>query len=325
MINIMLITNSSDITTDFVVKRLVEKGQNFYRFNTDEIGRSIDVCLDFNHSSYYLVDKTLNCTVDLSTIKSVYLRRPEISIENNSLTAAETNFIKSELYYTLEGIYRILDKAKWVNNIFNIRNAENKIYQLLLAKSIGFNIPNSLISNISSKAFAFFVGNDESCVIKPIKTGLIEAEKEEGVIFTSKVIFNSNNIDRVQACPVYLQNLVEKEGDVRVVVVGEKIFAAFIHSQDYEEATIDWRKADFPLKHSLIELPPDIEEKCQLLLSKLDLNFGALDFVLDREGNFIFLEINPNGQWAWVERQLNLKISDEIANLLVTNCLGRDS
>ncbi len=99
---------------------------------------------------------------------------------------------------------------------------------------------------------------------------------EESVIFTTKVELNSENIERVSLCPVYLQNRIRKKGDVRVTIVGNKIFSAFIHSQQSEQSETDWRKTDTPLPHSLIQLPYYIEVMCLQLTKELSLNFAAI-------------------------------------------------
>jgi len=318
-IKILLITNKTDITCDFIVKHLVSRKLSFYRLNTEEIGKSLQICFNVADSKYTLVDNYKKISIDLLSVKSVYFRRPEINNEFTDLTPGERNFVKSELIFTLEGLYKILDKAYWINNVQAIRNAENKIFQLLLAKEIGFDIPNSIISNIPSEVHAFYKQNNDSCIIKPIKSGLVEGVEEEGVIFTNKVHINDRNIDRIKSCPTYLQNLIPKRGDVRVTIVGNIIFAALIHSQESAESQIDWRKSPVPLKHTRVELPKEINQKCLQLVQKLGLVFAAIDFILDKNNNYIFLEINPNGQWAWVEKQLNFKISDEITNLLDKN------
>ena len=322
-IKILLITNKTDITTDFIVKVLNRKEIPFYRLNTESIGHSVDVVFNFFLNKYFLVDNSLKLYIDLSKIRSVYFRRPEITNSRNKyLTEGEVNFIRSENLFTLEGLYRILDKAYWLNNVYNIRNAENKIYQLMLAKSIGLCIPNSLISNNSSVAKTFFESNKSLCIIKPIKSGLIEGSEEEGVIFTNKVILNKDNLQRVEPCPIYLQNHISKKGDIRVTVVENELYAAFIDSQGKEESKVDWRKSIEPLKHSKIMLPEDIATKSLLLTKKLKLNFAAIDFILDKENNYIFLEINPNGQWAWIEKQLNYPISDKIASIIIEKSIN---
>lgn len=312
MTKILIITNEHDITTDFIVKKLKESGLNFYRLNTNRIGPQLQLCFDLKKQTYTIIDEILQKEIDLTEIKSVYYRRPELPVKFEGLSDGESNFIRNELYFTLEGLYKILGEAFWINKIEAIRRAENKIYQLMLAQKIGFIIPNSLITNHRSTALQFYDENND-CIIKPVKSGLIIANNiEEGIIFTSKVSLNDNNIDRIATCPVYLQKLIKKKGDVRVTIVGTKFFCALIHSQDSEVSKIDWRKSSNPLKHSNLTLPIEVKEKCLELMKILDLYFAAIDFVLDENDSFIFLEINPNGQWAWIEKQLNHKISDEI-------------
>lgn len=313
---ILLITNKGDVTTDFIVKRLKEGNLPFYRLNTEEIGHSVQVSFDINQNQYTLFDKQLNLQVDLTQIKSVYFRRPEIRRHTQDISLAEGNFIQSELQSCLEGLYKILNNAYWINNVFAIRNAENKIYQLLIAKDLGFNIPHSIITNHSDSALKFYKVNNSNCIIKPLKSGLVQYGNEEGVIFTNKIDLNSANVDRVEGCPVYLQKLITKKGDIRVTVIGDKIFSAFIHSQESKESKIDWRRVNHPLKHSAIQLPANLENKCLALTKQLSLKFAAIDFILGNDGNYTFLEINPNGQWAWIERQLNFEISHEITKIL---------
>lgn len=84
-----------------------------------------------------------------------------------------------------------------------------------------------------------------------------------------------------------------------------------------KDAQTDWRKSITPLKHSTIQLPSDISSKCLKLCRMLNLNFAAIDFILDNNDDFVFLEVNPNGQWAWIEKQVNHPISDSISNLLI--------
>lgn len=163
------------------------------------------------------------------------------------------------------------------------------------------------------------MSNSKSCIIKPIRCGLIEGEKEEGVIFTSEVEINDINKQRIQACPIFLQELIPKKADVRVTVVGDRLFPALIHSQEEKESEVDWRRTDKLLKYSEVKLPEELETKCLALAEKLSLSFAAIDFILTDDDEYIFLEINPNGQWAWIEKQLKFKISDEIVSLLAKN------
>ena len=47
-----------------------------------------------------------------------------------------------------------------------------------------------------------------------------------------------------------------------------------------------------------------------------DLQYGAIENVLTPDGQFVFLEINPNGQWLWLDDMLSLGITTAIAEWL---------
>jgi glutathione synthase/RimK-type ligase-like ATP-grasp enzyme len=316
MIDILLITNKGDITTDFVVKQLTLNNANFYRLNTEDLLHKVSLSFNFSKNEFAIYDNRLNLKIDLLKIKSVYYRRPLLpNLKENNLSKGEENFIISEISNCLEGLYKILKNAFWISPVFSIREAESKIYQLQIAKELGFNIPPSLITNKSNIAIKFI--NEFESVIKPIKTGFIEDEGKEKVIFTT-LFQDTSKLERIQSCPTYFQKFINKVADVRVTVIGNKVFPALILSQEYNETKIDWRKAEkIKLNYERIELPQYITDLCIKLTKKLGLNFGAIDFVKDDADDYIFLEINPNGQWAWIEKQLNYNLSHEISNLLI--------
>jgi len=317
MTYVLLITNNTDVTTDFIVRELSDRKVPFYRFNTETLGSSVFVELDFTAHIFFLKEPAKDICIDLTTVSAVYFRRPEIPVVNKGLSPGEINFVRAEYIFTLEGIYSVLHNARWLNHVNDIRLAENKIYQLLVAQKLGFTIPQSIVTNLPQAALSFYNRNHQHCIIKPVKSGLVESEQEEGVIFTNPLILDEQSSARIKPCPVYLQQQVDKESDLRITVVGNKVFAAKIHSQESTDAMVDWRRSPQPLAHTEIQLPGEVEQKCIELTKKLSLNFGAIDMILDKDGNYFFLEINPNGQWAWIEKRIGLPISKTITDTLL--------
>ena len=121
---------------------------------------------------------------------------------------------------------------------------------------------------------------------------------------------------QIEISPTYIQRNIKKQCDIRVTAVGRKLFSTAIMSQECEETQTDWRKGQHVLPYHEINLPEELEKKCLLLLDALHLEFGAIDFILGEDGEYYFLEINPNGQWAWIECRTNYHIAAEIAKLL---------
>ncbi len=153
---ILIITNERDVTTDYIVQKLQFQNAKFYRLNTDQIGHKVKLTFDFQQSRFTLFDEVTNEAIDLLRFTSVYFRRPEIAINSDTLTKGEANFLRRELYSTLEGLYKILEEAYWLNRVQAIRNAENKIYQLLLAQRIGFRIPATILTNKMQDGLNFY-------------------------------------------------------------------------------------------------------------------------------------------------------------------------
>ena len=145
---VLLFTNKEDVTTDFIVQELKRQEIEFYRFNTEELSKSVQIVLDFEKERYFLIDKQENKIYNILDFTDIYYRRPELPLyDDEDLTEGENSFLQMEIYYTLEGVYRLLSKKHWFNHVYAIRSAENKIYQLLLAKEVGLTIPSTLISN----------------------------------------------------------------------------------------------------------------------------------------------------------------------------------
>jgi glutathione synthase/RimK-type ligase-like ATP-grasp enzyme len=153
---------------------------------------------------------------------------------------------------------------------------------------------------------------------KPLRHSLIERGEAGEVLFTAR-LDPLEPMDRtaVSLAPVIYQREVRKAYDVRATVIGDRVFAAAIHSQDHGGTEVDWRSGTrLDLRHEAIELPAAIARKCLALTKQLDLRYGAIDLVADKDGRFWFLEINPNGQWAWIERRTGLPLATAIVDEL---------
>lgn len=316
---VLIITNKEDITVDFVVKELQNRNITYYRLNTEDIPQYISINFDYINNKFFIRDNLKKMSYSLLDFSSVYYRRPQLNGLNyiDDLDYFERSYLMNELNFILEGIYKLLEKKYWLNNVYKIREAENKIFQLQIAKELGFLIPETLISNQYERVYNFHEENNRNCIIKPIKSGNMPNHKDSKAIFTTKLDKKQLELpERIKSFPLYIQKNIKKQSDIRVTVVGELVFAAEIHSQNYLDSTIDWRKGSKKLKHSKFCLPKRIENLCIQLTKYLSLNYSAIDLIYTTKGEFIFLEINPNGQWAWIEHLLNFPISKEIVNLL---------
>jgi hypothetical protein len=126
------------------------------------------------------------------------------------------------------------------------------------------------------------------------------------------------NLQRAALCPMTYQDYIPKAYELRITAVGNKLFPCAIYSQESDTTTIDWR-ADESKKnrHEICEIPQEVHTKLLQLLNEMGLNFGCIDMIVTPAGEYVFLEVNPNGQWLWVEEATGMPIASEIAKLLV--------
>lgn len=147
-------------------------------------------------------------------------------------------------------------------------------------------------------------------IIKPISIGKIYTENTCEIYQTNK--FNSFNED-ISYTPIYIQNYVEKLFEVRITVINNKVFPVKIEAGD----KLDWRKSYNTNKYSVIEVPDKILKDIFNMMKSFELKFGAFDYIVNKNNEWVFLEINPNGQWLWLEKVLKLQISNAIIDYLI--------
>jgi glutathione synthase/RimK-type ligase-like ATP-grasp enzyme len=309
----LIVTNKRDLTSDFIVLELQRRNLSYLRLNTEDITQST-----FSYTPHD--DKWLlflsNTTIDLTQVKAAYFRRPGIPepIENIQ-TSDVRQYCAMEWTALLQSLYWAIGE-RWLNSPQMISLAENKIRQLNLAWRLGFLVPQTTITNDPSTFSAFL--KPQEMVGKPLKNSLVKDNSTDRVLFTTR-LQNRLNIeqDEIRACPIIIQQEIKKEYDIRVTVVGNQIFAATIDSQKDHSTEVDWRRTSKPdLEHSIYKLPSELEQRCIALTAALGLRFGAIDLILDKNGKHWFLEINPNGQWGWIQIRTGLPIAEAIVSEL---------
>ena len=218
----------------------------------------------------------------------------------------------------LTGALLALPTTKWLSHPMAIWRAEHKPYQLAVAAQLGFSIPSTVITNDKRVAQDFAV--NRRLVAKAVSSGYVATPSGNAAIFTSSVSKDDlADLEGLNLAPVIFQQMESKQLDVRVTVVGDDVFGVEILSQTRQSSSIDWRATDDPnLEHRVHDLPFDVAQRCRALLEHLGLAFGAIDLALTEDGSYVFFEINPNGEWVWLEDRLGIPISSAIAQWLAS-------
>jgi glutathione synthase/RimK-type ligase-like ATP-grasp enzyme len=212
-------------------------------------------------------------------------------------------------------------KAFRVDHLRNIRHAENKQLQLQVARELGLDTPRTLTTNDPSAARAFAKSCEEGLVTKMLSSFAIYDEGKELVVFTNPVKPEGlADLSGLSLCPATFQELLPKSLEIRVTVVGQRVMSAAVDSQVSARATHDWRRDGVRMLHDWkpYQLPLDVEQKILRLMEYFSLNYGAIDVILTPDGRHVFLELNPCGEFFWLERAPGLPISEAIAELLLS-------
>jgi glutathione synthase/RimK-type ligase-like ATP-grasp enzyme len=234
------------------------------------------------------------------------------------LDARFRSFVESEWGHFFRNLWIQFGNILWMNHPDAIENGRNKMLQLRLAEDIGFLVPDTIYSNSVTEIMAF-QRRHGCCIYKPHDGRSFSGNKKRAV-FTSVIRqpFTPEMADELSICPGIFQPYIPKLFEVRITVVGDEVFATKIDSRANKQAETDWRKEDFrKLRHEKYQLDPSDEKMCLRLVNKLDLNFAAIDAIVTPENQLIFLEVNCNGQWAWIEAMTKQPISTSIAQNLI--------
>jgi len=311
---VLIVSTIADAATDEVVRRLADRGVACLRVNTENYPFAGSLSTTFDSTG-----EQPSIAFDgkpVSMPASIWYRRMRAPSRPEDLDVGIYDFCLQENRAALLGTILGLH-ARWMNHPQAVWQAENKPYQLSVASSLGLHIPRTLISNNPQDIRAAFA-NFGDMIVKPVRSGYFVREGQEYSVFTSRVVSaHLDELDSAKLSPSIYQELIPKRFDLRITIVGRKVFAVAIDSQSDPAAAVDWRHTENPLlPHHSVSLPTNLEQRLLALMDAFGLSFGAVDMIETPEHDFVFLEVNPSGQWLWLDDILALGISDVVADWL---------
>lgn len=324
---IIILSGAEDSHADWVEDMLRQRQVEFLRFTPAKFPQKASISLSYlpsGQTEYCL--KVGENIIDLQKVKAIWNRRPEAPTPHPEFTDKPTRqFLSDECGGFIQDAFAAL-KCLWFPAPPNILHRANlKGLQLKLAGEIGFDIPPTLITNSTEDFIEFYNQNKGQIISKVAGPKQLRHLSDDFGRFTELVSFQDlAHAHALQYCPIIFQAYVPKLVELRITVVGKTVLAAEIHSQKSNHARHDWRRHDFSsTQYWPHELPQEIAEKCVSLTEKLGLNYGAIDMILTPEKKYIFVEINPNGQYLWIEKMTGLPISDAICDFLIAGNLEK--
>lgn len=179
---------------------------------------------------------------------------------------------------------------------------DNKPTQLDAAVEVGFDIPDTLISN-NPDDIRRFIATQGPCIVKPLKYLHWVSETTDIETFTTPIdSLEGFDDDVIAACPMIYQRQIDKVSEYRVVVFGQEITCFEILSQSSPESADDWRMCgykDLSMRH--VRLPERIDRLIRAFMAHCGFVYGSLDFAITADDRIVFFEINETGQFLWVE------------------------
>jgi len=314
---ILILSNKYDLSVDYVVRLLSKKGKKFLRINTESLLNS-KVSVSFPRFNYK-IERRCSCFDLADKFKSVWFRRPgkpfEFDDQEKLPGPSVVAFVENQWHAFIEGL-KSISNLFWVNNPDDNHTTENKILQLNMAQRIGLRIPKTCITNDKGEALQFLKDCDGEIVAKALYLPLIEEDKADYFIFAN-VVDTIENVPEheFRLAPTIFQEHLRDKKDYRLTIIGDRCFSVEVVRESVKGTITDWRIIKEGIRFRPCELPSDVVAKCVELVKAFGLTFGAIDLVQTLD-DYYFLEINPNGEWAWLQKEAKLPIAESLVNVL---------
>jgi hypothetical protein len=324
---ILIVTHSRDNECiGHVTRFLEEAGAEVVRFNVDLYPLHHTLTTSFVDGVWKTTLHTDGVSHDLESLHAAWFRRA-YNITGDLKNVLDREFYQAavgEIRQTIFGMIEALP-CYTLGRPATYRRLDSKEQQLLVAREVGLLIPATCISNDTNDIRAFMERVGGPVITKMQSSFAIYKEETEHVVFTNQLgTEDADDLESVQYCPMVFQEKIEKKRELRITIVGQKIFAFGVDSQQNEAAKLDWRKEGVALidKWEVFDLPANVQQQLLRLMSILRIDYGAIDIIIDPQDNYYFLEVNAAGEYFWLDRLCHHDISKTIAALLLAQ--GKD-
>lgn len=298
----LILTNSGDATADYLCGRLSSAAVPHCRFDTDTALAAIRLTL---------TDGDLHVSWNGQTIRpgdvgTIVYRRPKPFAPPVSGDAAQQSHASDEWAEAMEGFLAHVPPERWINHPPRNFVASHKVEQLTRARACGLTVPAWLVTSDADTAKRFLNTHGPEVIAKPLASGYIERASpgDDTLIYTQSINpLHAHLFERLAACPVLFQARVNKVTDVRMIVVDDRITAVSLTAIDPDGSQrLDIRRDNMrDVRYAPLSVPSRVAHAVAGLMRGYGLRFAAIDFAVDADGHWTFFEVNPNGQWAWLD------------------------
>lgn len=324
---ILVISDNQDRSTNEVLKWLDYYNMKWIRINEDDDIKFHALEYKCNKIEKFIIEANSRF-IDLVDIDAYWYRRGWLntSVQQSPVKVSEYPKIDFEINGYLEREFEnlknfihsyLVDEKISINSFLTRTN--NKTYYQFVAASVGIDVPDTAIVTEKDKVEVFFQQSGCNAIIKSINEGF-SFRVNSGIYYSSNYSLSEKDINTSAGSffPTLFQRYTEKFVELRIFYLNEKTYTMAIFSQANEKTKLDFRRYDYsrPNRKVPFKLPVDVESKIIKMMKRIDLNCGSIDMILTPENKFVFLEVNPVGQFGMVSYPCNYNLERIIAKTL---------
>ncbi len=313
---VVIFAQHADAPVDAVVRNLDVRGVEVFRADTSWFPHRLSLDARMLKRRWVGILRTPYRQVELEKVRAIWYRTPTAFEFTPGLNPVERAFAHREARLGLGGVLCALPEVLWMNHPNRASDAIYKPLQLQVAAECGLLTPRTLVANDRAAIRRFAQEADHGVVLKTLGANTVTEGDQLKVVYTRRLTAaDLDDLRGAELTPVQVQDWVPKTRDVRVVVVGAKIFAIGIRAGS-EAGLTDWRTDYGSLAYEVARLPDDVRDGVLGYMHRLGLTYAAFDFAVDHEQRHWFLEANTAGQFGWLEAHTGAPITDTIAATL---------
>lgn len=301
----LIVSSTLDYSTDLICLELHKRGLRYLRINRDRFS-TYQIGYSYSDSTLKIKVEDRNYNISELSLKAIYFRAP-CFIRSHKNYTIEEQLERSQWNAFIRNLI-VLENVKWINNPVNTYKAENKMYQLKIAKKVGLCIPETFVGNYRPN-----LSPKDKYIVKALDTPLFYSDGNES--FTYTTVISDKELERaeLQQAPVIIQEYILDKLDIRATVVGQNIFPVGIYSKGVPISG-DWRTTKKEnLDYVPLELPEELNRNLLALMKHLGLEFGGVDLIKSNN-KYYFIEVNPTGEWGWLVKNTGIMIDRMIVD-----------
>jgi ATP-grasp ribosomal peptide maturase len=314
--HVLVVAEQLDPTADVVVQALGERHVPVLRFDLAEFPQSVTLAAEHRAEvpgwTGMLVRRER--AVQLQGVRAVYYRRPGLPAISPDVAEVYKEWAVSQ---ALVGMVQVLTSLPvvWMHHPDVYRASAHKPGQLVTATTVGLRVPRSFIGNDLEAARSWGQAVGGPLASKPIAAASLRLPDSPPMMIPTRRIEVSDLDESLELTAHYLQEWIPKDYEVRLTVVGRKMFPVALHAKS-DKAKADWRSDYDALEYEPTSIPDEVAEGVRRFMACYQLNYGAFDFAVLPNGRWVFYECNPAGQWQFIAAATGLPIAEAHASLL---------